>query len=95
MTSEQDLPYRTALEGIVLQESIRQQKLDFRTDVAGGALQYAQHYYMLVLVERNVHQKYYDRLKSAYDKAVKQARGGTDGNNIGSGRDCNRGNIPG
>lgn len=88
--------FRVALEGLVLQEFIRLHKLDFRTDVARGALQYAQHYYMLMLVERNLQEKYYERLKTAYDPAVQKTnRGGNYGNNNSPGRNSNSRNVPG
>lgn len=67
-----DDSYKIALEELVLELQIRKQKLDFRVNVAMGAVNYAQTFYLATMMERNMTDKFYNQVKAAYDQAVKK-----------------------
>jgi len=62
-------PYKDALEGILKELEMRKDKLDFREKVAKNAFDYASMYSRDLRMERDVLNKYYIKIKTAYDAA--------------------------
>jgi len=62
-------PFKDALEGILEELDRRRQVIDFREKVAKNCFDYASMYQLDIRKEREILNKYYTKIKKAYEYA--------------------------